>query len=333
MITKLTALPLTNAINLSPYLNFADESGFCPNRFLKNFGLNSGHINSETLIPSYLAYKIIVSISNSTMVDHIGLSITRKGNYSNIHPAIIANMQKSASLFDFLLFCSTNAALNGSHFKVWLNFNNGILNICHAGSLPYKLRGAEQTEYSRTLQLVYVVKHFLGDEWKPEQLCLASPLTPPHEIINITTSGKVLNNQSYGVVPVAIKLDDFAEKISVSRINHTIESEACNRLITSIQVFIEHDELSLPFISEIYGCSQRSIQRILKSQGVNFQAIINKLKIEHAMTLLKQNMDINQVSQILGYTDPSNFTRAFKKNTTIAPTSFQQLHFPKNGAK
>ncbi|MGR5153369.1 helix-turn-helix transcriptional regulator [Photobacterium swingsii] len=106
--------------------------------------------------------------------------------------------------------------------------------------------------------------------------------------------------------------------------SRTLDTSSLKRLQIAIDTFIEHEDLGLTFISDIFGCSKRNIQRILKDHGTNFQEIINKQKNEHAITLLNENISIIDIAQKLGCNDASNFIRAFKRHLGVSPSLYRQ---------
>jgi AraC-like DNA-binding protein len=56
-----------------------------------------------------------------------------------------------------------------------------------------------------------------------------------------------------------------------------------------------------------------------------FREWINHLRIEEAQTLLRQHPDmtVNEIARRTGFSDKSNFTRQFKKQTTLSPTDWR----------
>lgn len=61
--------------------------------------------------------------------------------------------------------------------------------------------------------------------------------------------------------------------------------------------------------------------------GIPLKQFIIKTKMDEASFLLTDtNLNINEISARLGYTDVHNFTRAYKKYTGIAPTAYRQAY-------
>jgi len=73
-------------------------------------------------------------------------------------------------------------------------------------------------------------------------------------------------------------------------------------------------DLRLAEVAEAIGLSTRSVQRHLAKQGTAFSMVIEGARRQHALELLVQdNLSISEIAHALGYSDPSNFCRAFQK--------------------
>ncbi|WP_170107617.1 AraC family transcriptional regulator [Photobacterium lipolyticum] len=324
MSGTLSELPLSNSLALLPFLNCYSNSDFSQTELLSNFSLTPHHINGNCYIPTFHIYNIINEISNAINTENIGIIATVSEDYLDLPPVIKESILKSVSLFDIFFFVSSNQSLLGSHLNIWLEHEKDTFYICHQRTAPLKIQGLSQGEYHRTLTIINVLRRFLGDDWKPEALYLASRLAPPHDIITMTRSGKVFTNVKYGRIPIKTSLDKIAESVSIGQLTSPLDYSSLDRLRVAINTFIEHEDLDLFFLSDIFGCSKRSIQRILKFHGTTFKNIIAQQKTAHAITLLNEEISIIHIAQRLGYSDPSNFTRAFKRHTGLSPSSFRR---------
>jgi len=71
--------------------------------------------------------------------------------------------------------------------------------------------------------------------------------------------------------------------------------------------------------------SGRSLQRHLSIHNTTFEAVMDRVLIGHATTLLEQGeMQITQVAMQLDYADPSHFVRAFRRWTGQTPGEFRR---------
>ncbi|WP_370635664.1 helix-turn-helix domain-containing protein [Alcanivorax sp. 1008] len=73
----------------------------------------------------------------------------------------------------------------------------------------------------------------------------------------------------------------------------------------------------------------RTFRRRLQEQGQSYQQLLEEARRRDSCRLLMQpELEIRQVGELLGYTDPANFTRAFKGWTGRTPSQWRQAQQP-----
>lgn len=73
--------------------------------------------------------------------------------------------------------------------------------------------------------------------------------------------------------------------------------------------------------------SGRTLKRRLQLNGTSFQKLLDDIRFEEAKRLMRyDDLSLQQIAQRLGYEDPANFTRAFRKWSGDAPSRFRQRH-------
>ncbi len=76
-------------------------------------------------------------------------------------------------------------------------------------------------------------------------------------------------------------------------------------------------------ILEKIGISERSLQRKLESEGTNFRELVDKIRCEKAIQLIKNpSLSLENIANHLGYTNTKNFSRAFKRWTGKSPRRY-----------
>ncbi|MCF0052402.1 AraC family transcriptional regulator [Dyadobacter sp. LJ53] len=77
---------------------------------------------------------------------------------------------------------------------------------------------------------------------------------------------------------------------------------------------------SLEIIAAQMNVSERSFQRKLQQEHETYRSLGMKIKHELALNLLRNtNATVHAISEVLGYTEPSAFHRAFKNWTNTSP--------------
>jgi AraC-like DNA-binding protein len=71
--------------------------------------------------------------------------------------------------------------------------------------------------------------------------------------------------------------------------------------------------------------SPTKLQLKLSQRGTNFQQLLDDTRKELACSYLSQaSRPVTEITFLLGFSDTSNFTRAFKRWTGLSPTDFRQ---------
>lgn len=78
--------------------------------------------------------------------------------------------------------------------------------------------------------------------------------------------------------------------------------------------------------------SERTLKRRLQEEGLSFQALLDHVRESDSKRLLEQpQLSIEQVADAVGYRDPANFTRAFRKWVGCSPREYRQGQTRSNG--
>lgn len=77
-------------------------------------------------------------------------------------------------------------------------------------------------------------------------------------------------------------------------------------------------------MAERLHMSARTLRRRLQEEGTQYSALLDEARRRDALRLLgNETLDIQRVAELLGYADPANFTRAFRKWTGVTPTAYR----------
>ncbi len=74
-------------------------------------------------------------------------------------------------------------------------------------------------------------------------------------------------------------------------------------------------------VASTLGVSARTLRRHLDQHGETFRGVIDRLRRERADELLARGMAVKEVAFALGFSEPSAFSRAYKRWTGKAPRS------------
>ena len=78
-------------------------------------------------------------------------------------------------------------------------------------------------------------------------------------------------------------------------------------------------------IASSINVSQRSLQRKLKEQGMSFTQLVDDTRRELGLQYVRDpQYSFNEIAFLLGFTEPANFSRAFKRWHGKTPTQYRQ---------
>jgi len=82
---------------------------------------------------------------------------------------------------------------------------------------------------------------------------------------------------------------------------------------------------SIEHIAEIAGMSKRTLQRVLSRRSTTYSRLIEQVRLDLALPLMANaQYSITDISAKLGYANIAHFSRAFKRQTGLAPRTYRQ---------
>lgn len=144
---------------------------------------------------------------------------------------------------------------------------------------------------------------------------------------------EALNNLAihFGEEPID-KYYDLLYQIftSASTELHQYKISKRTRLTEKIKTYVDNhyadSNLGLALVGTEYNISEGYVSTLFKEQaGINFADYVEKLRIDKACILLKENkLTIVQISELVGYNSIQSFRRAFKKVKGVSPSKLRE---------
>jgi len=98
-----------------------------------------------------------------------------------------------------------------------------------------------------------------------------------------------------------------------------------DRVERLVQLLSIESKVDLHKVAAITDMPTRSLQRHLHQHGTSFREVVLRAQMQRAASLiLETDLTLTQIALDLGYHDPGNFTRAFKKYHGRSPSSLRR---------
>jgi AraC-like DNA-binding protein len=119
-------------------------------------------------------------------------------------------------------------------------------------------------------------------------------------------------------------LDEQAERILRER---PTRSDGLARIREQVRIAVKDGQPSLERLADALHASPRTLQRRLAEEGTSFNRVVDQVREELArLYIADPRLTLGEVAYLLGFSEISAFSRAFKRWTGLAPAVFRARH-------
>ncbi|WP_210473980.1 helix-turn-helix domain-containing protein [Vibrio crassostreae] len=308
-------------------MDLLDSQNINPNLVLSPFKLQYSQLNnSDMFLPSHCLGHILDSTAHLTGSNLIGIEAAKSKQHIGLHPTLVERIEQHNSVASYLFNIAQLSHLQGSHFKVTIDYMDGYLRISHSSALSPSQKGYLHSHIYTTFRILKLIQLFLGSKWKPDYITLA-PKTDDNDFLRpFTETGKVFSGAQSSYIPIRLNLDEM--KITPTKQEMEPSPQAVEQVKFLTKSLIGTEGFGLEMLAHMFGISERSIQRLFSKQGTSFRHYFNETKIAKGQELLLEGKSVASVATILDFNEPANFTRAMKKQIGMTPTQFLSINDP-----
>lgn len=139
----------------------------------------------------------------------------------------------------------------------------------------------------------------------------------------IIFDAEILSLASASAEPMLLKIHEHVAKQQVKVVDKYYLINDIENLLSS--GLLESGQLDLKLIAQHLGLQPRKLRADLKEVNTTFEKVLATYREKMAKKLLMNpNISIDQVVYLLGFSEPSAFSRAFKRWTNETPSHYRQ---------
>ncbi len=132
---------------------------------------------------------------------------------------------------------------------------------------------------------------------------------------------------SIGSTPVLMAnpaLGDYFEKYAQGFLAELDRPKEHTRAVTKIILsHLDDEKLSIDTVAKEMAVSVRTLQKRLEDEGVIFSDLYKEIREKLAKRYLCENYTVEQITYLLGFSEPSVFRKAFKKWSGVTPREYR----------
>jgi AraC-like DNA-binding protein len=294
--------------------------------------------NPDNLIPEHTLYALLENASLLLDMPDIGFKMTEQLSLDN-YGTFGAEVMEQETLNDALLTFIATMGEQSNCPPFWLAQGDGCVWFCRIGSQGLK-QGHWQVEQHVVSLMIELVRSYTSAKWTPPFVYFQTNTLKGIETANSLINTRINSNMPITAVCIPNTCLNSA-KLTTNKQDHSgniVDFTAINvkeksRMIASSnKQIIKAYLLQLPLkkstsiddVAKTLGMNIRQLQRLLQKEDISFRQLSDEVIFELAKNLLNvEQRSILEVSCELGYTEASNFSRAFTRWSGISPTKFR----------
>ena len=325
-------IPLVRARYAHAFAKTLDGLGVPTDRLLRAHRLSPELVkNQDGLITAYQLWMFAGDAAQREGLAELGMlagqvPVVEHGDFGKM-------VYQAVTLYDAIQTFCQNAKIEYSRADFYLTQDEQQAWFCRGpidGDDPMQ---RQQVELYVLIMMIDTIRLGAGREWQPTTLYLQN-----HDQKGLADVPLFQNaNTRFGCKATAIGFPlellskplqgDIAAftKPENARDDISQDPDFGASLRRVLKNYMPFTPLNLDITAEIIGITPRTLQRYLKKSGVTYQEIIEQLRYESALPLLKdKQQNILDIALTLGYSDAAHFTRAFRRWAGMSPRDYRR---------
>jgi len=331
------AVPFVHGASLAPFLAFCNRKGIPTRRHLERAQLPATvDTSADMLLPLYCCYRFIDSVIRRESLPDFGLAVARESSPFDLgHLGEV--LRRSRTLADYLRAgAQCTGSLSNSGLAIALGREGADLRVSFAVANAPGLGPATADLHALCLTL-RTLRAALGEDWAPREIRLRAGSERLLQRESMPLQSRLIPGQtrtSFTLDRALLSRPLWPDGGMIARRSRPHGSVAPppplpQDFLASIDMLVEamlgDGAVDTRRLAAACGVSSRALQRRLAELGTSFRDRLLSCRIQRARDLLADtDSPVAEIAAELGYTDSSNFARAFGRMTGQTPIEYRR---------
>lgn len=336
-----------SATHRASIITFARSSAFAPFvSLLDNIGAATDHWlfeahmpptqrdHPEGLAPLAAGYRFLELAARNEGLEDLGVIAARRTSAFELG-AFGAALTTASTVQEYLnLGIRLVSTLSSGGTRFWLRSEGRQLRV-HQQLSGVDGLGAQIADVFTLALTITTLQQHIGSDWLPGELRLRAgdenllgdwevarsvPLLTHQPTTSFTLPFALLNKPIHATGAAARPAAS-----SPLRAVPVMPEDPLPSLEQLVRLMVSSGITDIETTAEAAGSSSRTLQRVLALCGTNYRSLVNAARLCHAQQRLSDTtMRIIDIATELGYTDASNFARAFQRQAGESPLAYRR---------
>ena len=331
----MASIRLTKAQQFWPLTDYLCDFGVPIGRYIEQFRLSKKMLDApEIFIDEARFWKLSASLAVREGFPDWGYRAGLQLNFSilgEFGEALISQPTLKVALEQFVETISAETqcpfGLMQQRDYTWL-----MMRGCNAAP-----EGRHIIELYDLAFLIKLVRNAAGSNWRPTSVHLQTAALPAGVDVKEISAGSIRYQSTMTAIAISNELLSLpmSKHVSAAATTHPKTAHPASRSLlteanfaTSLRLLlIGHvDEcVTINDCADMVGMSRRTLQRRLAMHDTTFNKLLDQTRFDLAQELLSdQSISVTDIAGELGYQDPANFSRAYRRWAGVSPRKYRQ---------
>jgi len=329
--TEFASIPVVRALMVSPWVDYAQSQGAAAETLLIRSGIRPEILQHGTAaVPLRKVLRWTELACGSLGTQHLGLYVGRATSNQDLGHYGLA-LERALTLYEYI---QQGIALYGTVVAglcFWLSRHGDLVRL-NIDSAAEPDLGVYQAYLSSFAVTIANIRRFAGPHWRPTELCFGfqtrerPPLNDLFEEVPVRyRPGRTYLSFPYQLLGLRRGGVPRSRAAEAPTSRMPLPSDLAGLVEIQIESMLCSQGIPIDLVAETLGISRRSLQRGLAAQGASFKDLLAAARVRQAARWLRgTDKPVLEIAFDLGYSDASNFTRAFRRQTGVSPITFRR---------
>jgi AraC-like DNA-binding protein len=335
MSAKKSTPPLLRYAHLMAFESFLRQSGAPVGHYLHRNGLPTFCEDPNAFLPLLKIWSFFDDVARHEDAD-IGWLVSSHVGDKTLNANLLREIESAPTLLSGMnrLIQKVRTEATDIDIGIQKRRNDYLFYMHYPG-----MSGVDGYMVSQAYQIgifIGMIRHFLGQNWIPDQIGIESPFVPP--ILESYFPGcQILTKQPAGYIAVPIScahqsthgLDTKTGNIENPLLPQ--KSVVKNRNLSYVdslravlKSYLSDGYISERVAAELMGTSVRTLTRKLHGHHTTYGRLIDEVRFDVTKKQLqKSSMQIGQVARHVGFKDQGDFSRMIRRVSGLSPTKLR----------
>ena len=330
----LTPLPLHRVATAMPFMDYLHQTGARVERELKHANLPVMAMeDADCFIPSRNYWDFIANVADREGIRDLGFLVGLQSGADAANPGMARRLAKLSSLHLALdRFCKF-ATTEISQVALWLEpANNSTHRLHYQTSFGIDHPAYIHFQWYGLMATLATIQLFTGRRWQPRTIGLGSTTKPGQRIRKHFPQTDFMTGPAHCFISISNRLLGKAPQMNADWLQSSPRyakikppRDFIGTLKLVLRSYLMDGAPSLELAGEIADLSTRTLQRRLADEDLSYRSLLDAIRYETAIDLMQHTDNtVADIANLLGYTDPSHFARAFRRMTGVSPREYMQ---------